>query len=111
MRIDLYTLCHGAMPPRTRRAGARRGTLSPAVREAIRAEVARLNAIEDPAAVVRAVGDTFAAMDAELERIAKVRLKAVRKLRRQGWSYDKIAADTGLSKGRVAQLARDDRVR
>ena len=55
--------------------------------------------------MVRAVGDTFAALDSELERIAAVRLDAVRRLRGEGWSYDRIAAATGLSKGRVAQLS------
>ena len=32
-------------------------------------------------------------------------------LRRQGWSFDPIAAETNLSKGRVAQLAREARAR
>jgi hypothetical protein len=40
-----------------------------------------------------------------LERIAAVRLTAVRRLRDDGWSYDRIAAATGLSKGRVQQLS------
>jgi len=53
--------------------------------------------------------DRVAALDAELERIAKVRLKAVHRLRRDGWSYDRIAAVSGLSKGRVAQLSKDPR--
>ena len=51
----------------------------------------------------------FAAIDLELERVAKVRLKAVREMRRGGWSYNQIAEATGLSKGRVAQLVKDDR--
>ena len=54
---------------------------------------------------MRAVGDAFAALDGELERFAKVRLAAIAALRADGWSYDRIAAATGLSKARVAQLS------
>jgi DNA-directed RNA polymerase specialized sigma24 family protein len=99
------------MPPRRRRprAGARPGALSEELRTALRAEAARLDAIEEPVAAARAVGDVFAALDAELERVAAVRLNAVRALRREGWSYERIADATGLSKGRVAQLSRDPR--
>jgi hypothetical protein len=75
----------------------------------MRDEAAKLSALEDEVTSIRAVGDTFAALDAELERIAKVRLRAVRRLRAQGWSYDRIAAATDLSKGRVAQLSKDPR--
>lgn len=107
--IDLYTLWHGGMPPRPRRAGARRGSISPELQSAIRAEAERLAAMPDPVLTTKAVGDLFAAIDRELDRVAKVRLKAVRELRRGGWSYDRIAAATGLSKGRVAQLVKDDR--
>lgn len=117
-RVDLSTRCDGEMPrqpgqPRTghatRRAGARAGQLAPSVREALREEASRLEEIEDPLATIRGVGDFFAAIDHELERIAEVRLRAVGALRQQGWSYDRIAAATGLSKGRVAQLVRDQR--
>ncbi|NUR14912.1 hypothetical protein [Terrabacter sp. C0L_2] len=97
------------MPPRPRRAGARRGSISPELQSAIRAEAERLAAMPDPVLTTKAVGDLFAAIDRELDRVAKVRLKAVRELRRGGWSYDRIAAATGLSKGRVAQLVKDDR--
>ena len=99
------------MPPRQRRAGARRGALSPQVRDPLRAEGERLAALGEPLAVIRGVGDAFAALDGELERLARPRLDAVRALRRDGWSYDRIASATGLSKGRVAQLARDPRGR
>lgn len=91
------------------RAGARSGSLSPAVRDALRAESHRLAGLADPVSAIKTVGDTFAALDAELARIASVRLEAVGSLRKQGWSYDRIAAATGLSKGRVAQLSRDVR--
>ncbi len=75
----------------------------------MRAEARRLNDLHDPVTIIKATGDTFAALDNELERIARVRLAAVRKLRTSGWSYDRIAAATGLSKGRVAQLSKDNR--
>jgi len=50
-------------------------------------------------------------LDGELERLARPRLEAVQALRREGWSCDRIASATGLSKGQVAQLARDPRGR
>ena len=97
------------MPSRQERAGARAGALSAAVRRELRAEARRLAGMEDPVGQIRAVGDSFAAFDAELEAFAVVRLRAIRALRADGWSYDRIAKATGLSKGRVAQLVRDDR--
>ncbi|GAB3439022.1 hypothetical protein GCM10027517_11950 [Phycicoccus ginsengisoli] len=67
--------------------------------------------LEDPLAVIAAVGDVFASLDDALAEVAMPRLRAVAELRRQGWSYDRIAAATQLSKGRVAQLAREARAR
>ena len=81
--------------------------MSPALRSALRQEASRLADLDDPVAIIKAIGDTFAAIDGELDRIAKVRLRAVHRLRHDGWSYDRIAAATGLSKGRVAQLSRE----
>lgn len=92
------------MPPRRQRDGSRSGSLSQAVREALDLEAKRLRDLPDPVDTIRGVGDAFAAMDAELGRLADVRLEAINELRRDGWSYDRIAASTGLSKGRVAQL-------
>jgi len=66
-----------------------------------------LESLADLVDIVTGVGNTFAALDAELERIAKVRLKAVHRLRHDGWSYDRIAAVSGLSKDRVARLSKD----
>jgi len=79
------------------------------VLDALRAETARLASLSDPLEAIRAVGDAFAALDVELAELALVRLRAVHVLRSGGWSYDQIAVATGLSKGRVAQLARDPR--
>jgi DNA-directed RNA polymerase specialized sigma24 family protein len=94
------------MPPRRRRTGARPGRLSPGLRAAIATEADNLEASGGPLAVIRAVGDAFAALDAELEVLAQVRLRAVAELRGEGWTYDRIAEATGLSKARVAQLSR-----
>ena len=86
--------------------GARPGTLAPPVRDALRADVQRIAASDDPLEIIRDVGDAFAALDAELARYADIRLNALIRLRADGWSYDRIAAATGLSKDRVARLAR-----
>lgn len=95
------------MPDRRRRAGYRDAELSKAMRQALNAEIHELAGTEGALERIRLVGDFYAALDAELERIAQVRLEAVRELRTQGWSYARIAAATGLSSGRVAQLARE----
>lgn len=99
------------MPPRRRRAGYRPGQLSAELRDAIAGEASTLDGLEEPLAVIEAVGDTFAAVDDALAELALPRLRAIAELRRQGWSYDKIADATQLSKGRVAQLARDAHAR
>lgn len=99
------------VPDRPRRAGARPGQISPAARDSLRDEIARLAQLKDPVLAIRAVGDAFAALDAELDALALVRLRAVQALRDEGWSYQDIADATGISKGRVAQLARDPRSR
>ena len=72
-------------------------------------EAARLESAGDPLTVTRHVGDLYAMLHVELDRIAAVRIRAVRTLRAQGWSYDRIAHASGLSKARVAQLVRDTR--
>lgn len=87
------------------------GKLSPELRAAITAEAADLDALEDPLKVIEAVGDTFAALDDALAEIATPRLRAIAELRRRGWSYDRIADVTSLSKGRVQQLANEARQR
>ncbi len=92
-----------------RRDGARRGALSQDVRTALRAEAQRLGRVDDPLEAARAVGDFFAAVDLELERVAQVRLRAVKLLREQGWSYTRIGEALGVSKQRAYQLANDKR--
>lgn len=97
------------MPPRRRRAGSRPGHLSDEFKAAIANEAARLENIGGPPAVIRAVGDAFAALDGELEQLAQVRLRAVGYLRGEGWTYERIAEATGLSLARAAQLSRTAR--
>lgn len=102
------------MPPRRRRAGYRAGHLSEEFHGAIVNEADRLAALEEargPVAAINAVGDVFAALDDALAELALPRLHAIAHLRREGWSYDRIAGATNLSKGRVAQLAREARTR
>ena len=94
---------------RRRRDGYRPGQLSPQLRAAITDEAQRVAELEEPLVVIGAVGDLFASLDDALAELAMPRLRAVAQLRRQGWSYDRIAAATGLSKGRVAQLSREAR--
>lgn len=100
------------MPPaRRRRSGYRPGQLSPQLLEAITDEAQRVSDLEEPLVVIAAVGDLFASLDDALAELALPRLRAIAELRRQGWSYDRIAAATELSKGRVAQLSREARAR
>lgn len=95
------------MPTRRhRRTGARDGRISAELQRALLAEVHDLGQIVDPAERVRAVNDFFAQLDAEMEPFAEVRLEAVSELRALGLSYDRLAAETGMSKARAAQLAR-----
>lgn len=70
-----------------------------------------MEAIEGPVETIEAVGRTWVALDDALETISLPRLRAIAHLRREGWSYDRIAEATTLSKGRVAQLAREARDR
>lgn len=58
---------------------------------------------------ISTVGAVLTAVDEELAALAQVRLAAVEELRAQGWSLDAIARATGLSKARVAQIARGTR--
>lgn len=99
-----------AVPERRLRSGSRPGQISAELRAAIAAEADKLDQIRDtagPFRAIEAVGNAFAALDDALDQLAVPRLKAIAELRRQGWSYDRIADDTTLSKPRVAQLARE----
>lgn len=102
------------MPPRKRatpgvRAGARPGVIAPEVLNAMRAEAKRLEELGEPLARAQAVGDFFAAVDAEMSRIARVRARAINELKDQGMSQTAIGRDLGMSKQRVAQISKDPR--
>ena len=109
--VPLYTPHRGRVPPRRRRDGYRPATLGDDLCAVIAAGGERLEGIGNALEIIAAVGDTYAALDDALEAIAVPRLRAVAQLRAQGWSYDRIAAATDLSKGRVAQLVRAARDR
>lgn len=99
------------VPPRRRRAGYEPGELSEQMREAITAEAARLDGLDDDLATIRATGEVFNALDDAILAIGEPRLRALVRLRAQGWSYNRLVDATGLSKTRVAQLVREARAR
>lgn len=102
-----YLRQDGPMRARQRRSGFEPGRqLSPELEAAIEAEAARLAAIDDPTLAVRAVTETFIALDVALERVAEPRMTAIRRMHADGGSYAAIAEATGLSKTRVGQLYR-----
>jgi hypothetical protein len=80
--------------------------LAPSLVAALDDQVHRLTCMSDKAHVVRATSHILKAMRNELRRLSKLRLLALAELRASGDSYDRIAASTGLSKARVAQLSR-----
>lgn len=95
------------MRPRSRRSGFAPGRqLSPELEAAIEAEASRLAAIDDPVEAVRAVTETFIALDVALEAVAEPRMIAIRRMHADGRPYSAIAEATGLSKTRVGQLYR-----
>jgi hypothetical protein len=103
--LPLYGLL-SVNAPRRRRDGSRPGSLSAVLERALTREAESLASIAEPIDRVQAANDFYAQLDYELEKVAKVRLEAIRELRATGWSYNRIAEATGLSKERVAQLAR-----
>lgn len=80
--------------------------VSDALRAAFAEELLRLEGVGDTVDRIRAINDFFAGIDRELENVAALRLADMGDLRDRGWSYDRIAEVTGLSKARVAQLLR-----
>lgn len=100
-------LCGGRVPPRRRRDGYRLGNLSAELRAAIEAEAETLAAIEGSVARIDASSDLLAAVDDAMNAVRNVRLNAVAELRAAGWSYDRIAEASTLSKSRVAQLVEE----
>lgn len=101
------------MPPRRRleRSGYRPGAISEDLRQAIAAEAASARAVEGLIARIDATSDAIAAIEDAVDEIREVRLSALVALRGDGWSYDRIAAASTLSKSRVRQLAHEARDR
>ncbi|MFE6509283.1 hypothetical protein ACFVDI_19695 [Nocardioides sp. NPDC057767] len=62
--------------------------------------------VDDPVAVLRDLERLRCTVDKRLEDLHEESAQAVRLLRRRGWSFGRIAAETGISNVRVAQLAR-----
>lgn len=111
-RAEVYTPCTCRVPSRRQnRAGARSGIISVGLEAALSKEAHALGGVVGAVDRIQAINDFFAGLDFELEQFADVRLEAVRELRAQGWSYDRIANATNLSKARVAQLVRETRRR
>jgi hypothetical protein len=81
------------------------------MRDAIAAEAARLDDVDDDVEAIRATGELFNALDDAILAIGEPRLRALVRLRAQGWSYNRLVEATGLSKTRVAQLVKEARVR
>jgi len=104
-RIGPYTKCTGRVTySRAARGRPRRGRLPAALRDALRDEARRLSALHDPMSIMKATAETLAGLEREAEHIAAVRLRAVKQLRRDGWSYDDMARASGMSKSRIQQL-------
>jgi len=82
------------------------GVLRPTLLIALDEQAHRTSSTTDSATLIRTVGLILAAMDDELRRFSVMRATALATLRESGTSYDCIAARTGLSKARVAQLSR-----
>jgi DNA-directed RNA polymerase specialized sigma24 family protein len=99
------------VPPRRRRAGYQPGELSAQMRDAISAEAARLDGLGDDLETIKATGQAFNALEDAILEMGEPRLRAIARLRGQGWSYNKLVAATGLSKTRVAQLVGEARAR
>ena len=81
------------------------------MRVAIDEEVASVAAIEGAIARIDDASDVLAAVDEAMGAVRAVRLAAVTELREAGWSYDRIAAASSLSKSRVKQLVEEGRER
>lgn len=77
------------------------------MRDAIAAEAVRLEDLGDDLATIRATGQVFNAFEDAILEIGEPRLRALARLRAQGWSYNRLVEATGLSKTRVAQLVRE----
>ncbi|MEV4261265.1 helix-turn-helix domain-containing protein [Kribbella sp. NPDC049584] len=67
-------------------------------------EVARIAAIADPAARLRAATEGLSVAQQTMTELARLRRALVQDLHKQGWSYAQIADAAGLSRGRIHQV-------
>lgn len=72
--------------------------------DAIKAAVARLKALDDPAAQAHAAGVLLASWSKEQPALREIRQAAVRQLRADKVSYRQIAAHLDISVARVQQI-------
>ncbi len=102
-RIGAYTVWTAAVATSAVRRTPRKGRVTPQLRDAMKAEVARPRGLGDPLDVIRGVTETLSGLEREADKVA-VRHRGIRTLRRKGWSYDRLAEATGMSKSRIQQL-------
>ena len=98
-------------PVRQRRAGRGDGPATEAIADAIAREVDRTAALEDRAQAVRELEELLDRVASQLDALRVEQLTAVRSLRREGWSFARLAEATGLPVARVAVLVRATRAR
>lgn len=67
---------------------------------------AALDEVTDAAARMTAQSRLIVDLEAHIDRLSRDRLGEIAGLREEGWSYQRIAMRSGLSKSRVAQLSR-----
>lgn len=72
---------------------------------AAEAELRRVRRIGDPWVRVQVASELLQQVRAEQQAVSLLRDEAVADLRRDGASYSEIAAVTGLTRARVAQIA------
>ena len=68
------------------------------------AEIERLEALEDPYALLQEVTKRMAEAQREVTELARLRRRVINELQAQGHSYARIAEAAGLSRGRIHQL-------
>lgn len=67
---------------------------------------AELVRVADPWARLRQATAAMVVLEAERAEVGRVRDRAMVELHRSGASYQRIAAEAGLTRGRVAQIVR-----
>lgn len=81
------------------------------VAQLVAREMERANARQDPVRTLGEVDLLAAHLLASVADLRSVLPPALRTLRRRGWSFEQIAAHSGLTMSRVIELARESRAR